>query len=112
MEAPISLEWAKELGMPDNYFPVAINFRLGEVRAPMAELVQAMSVTIYAVDTAVAGDSADEIKRYAQVNGHVPVKEWDGLCSLSDMAKYIKRFEVVAKREKSLGDFEFVTEEA
>ncbi|RJX35627.1 MAG: hypothetical protein C4525_02955 [Desulfarculus sp.] len=101
-------EWAKDLGVPSNYFPLGISFRLGAV-GPQQEPV--LLVTIFAADKAMVGETADDIIRYVEQHPSIPVKQWDGRASLADLQKYIKRFEAVAKSVKIIGDTKFVPEE-
>ncbi len=104
-------EWARDLGAPENYFPLSLSLYLGELHAQFAGKAQAFSVTIYAADKAVVGETADEIIAYVEKHGSVPVRAFEGAINLEDFPKYIKRFNVVAKSKGILGEAELTVEE-
>jgi len=82
-------DFAKDLGIDTNrYFPVAIDVYRTEVTE---------SLTIYAVDRKVAGETADDIIKYGRSHGGtLPVKKFHTDGSLADLLKHTKRFSLVA----------------
>lgn len=101
-------DWAKDIGVPENYFALGVSLWLGEMHPQMAGHDQPFSVTIYAADKAEVGESAEEIISFAKEHGEVPVREFNGEVFVKDLSKYIKRFELVARSYKILGGAKLV----
>lgn len=81
-------QFAKSKGVDtDRYFPIGLMFTG----------VPPISFTVYAVDTNVTGYGHKDIGEYAKkVGGNLPIVEFEFSATWNDVAKYMKRLEVIA----------------
>lgn len=90
---------AKDYGVSAQYFPVGIGF-----------FGTALRVTIYAVDREVAGKTAEEVMEFAErcdEENPLPVYAFKIDMSISDLSKYVKELDIMARPSKLIGHLPF-----
>ena len=86
------------------YFPLALTMFVG---VDVSSSEHFLSLTFYAADKSVVGESGESICRYAtEHDGKIPTERFEGKATLEQFTKHMKRFEVVLRPQRG---FENIT---